>query len=227
LPEAGPGARLLRVLQRFMQSGMAMARRLNHVAERKVKGQDFGGLSPAGFDATLTNALVVQAVAYTAALRARLRALVGQPLAPLVPEVPPADRAFRGRGKPARVTVVYEVPADEPHDWVALTQPLRIGPSGVAVTLRLIAHKSNREVVTDISDFLRGAVGQLGTEADVPRIAALEATARALCDEIEAAEAAADADAAAGGVRPEGGRAASDQPGSAVDDDPPARPPDG
>ena len=127
------------------------------------------------------------------------------------------------------MTVVYEVPADEPHDWVALTQPLRIGPSGVAVTLRLIAHKSNREVVTDISDFLRGAVGQLGTEADVPRIAALEATARALCDEIEAAEAAADADAAAaaGGVRPDGGRAASDRPGSAVDDDPPARPPDG
>jgi len=232
-----PGVGLLRFVQLFMKSGMATARRVTRIAQHRLMGKDWSRLAPAGFNATMTHVFVAEAVSMTVALRARLRArllaLAGEPEPPLVPELPKADRAPRGRAKGQRVTVIYQQEPGDPHDWPALAKPLRIGPNGVAAALQLIEGKSNRVVVTEISDFLRRALAELGAAADVARIAALEAGARKLCEQMEEAEAAAEPApaaepaAAAGGVRPDGGPAASDAPRSGVDADPPKRPPDG
>jgi hypothetical protein len=84
-----------------MQTGLGMARHINRVALEHLFGQDLARLAPAGFDAMLTYARIGKAVAWTAALRARLRAR-GMPLA-FAPEVPKnrqceVERAPRGRG---------------------------------------------------------------------------------------------------------------------------------
>ena len=196
-----PGVALLRVVQCFMVTSMRMALRLNRIAQQTVMGKNPS--RPPGFDPTKAHAFVVQAMALTAALRKRLRALVGQPEAPMVADVPKAARRRRQRGTAgAMVTVTYEVPPGDYHDWAALVQPIRVGVAGVAATMEKIAGKSDRAVVDDICAYLRNAVGQLGAEADLPRIKALEAAALALCPEAEedAAEDAggAEADAAAG-----------------------------
>ena len=190
-----PGVALLRVVQCFMVTSMRMALRLNRIAQQTVMGKNPS--RPPGFDPTKAHAFVVQAMALTAALRKRLRALVGQPEAPMVADVPKAARRRRQRGTAgAMVTVTYEVPPGDYHDWAALVQPIRVGVAGVAATMEKIAGKSDRAVVDDICAYLRNAVGQLGAEADLPRIKALEAAALALCP------AAADAEEAPGAETP-------------------------
>jgi hypothetical protein len=62
-----------------------------------------------------------------------------------------------------------------------------MGPGGVAVATRAIAGMPDREVVAQICGKLTQAAAELGAEADVGRIAALEAAARALCPEVDAA----------------------------------------
>jgi hypothetical protein len=219
-----PGAGLLRVVQRFMQASMTMARRVTWIAQQKLMGEDLSRLAPAGFDATATHHLVLAAAAWTAALRARLRAQqAGQPVGPLVPPVPKSPRAPHGRGRPQLVTVMYGQAPGDPHDWPALAKPWRIGPTGVAAALQLIADMSNRQVVSEICNNLRKAVVQLGAAADLPRIAALEAAARALCPEASASESGGRAD---GASRPRAAHPSDDEPVDGADDDPPCEPPD-
>jgi streptomycin 6-kinase len=76
--------------------------------------------------------------------------------------------------------------ADDDHDWVDLATPWRMGPGGVAVAARNMEGLSAGEAVEQICDKLKRAMVQLGADADVARIAAMEAAARALCPEPEA-----------------------------------------
>ncbi len=194
-----PGRRLLGLVQRMMRTGMAMARRINRIARQRMAGEDLARLAPAGFNPTATNFLVVEAVSWTAALRERLLALAG-PRA-LAPGLPREERAPRGRaGATADLLTdcVAEVAEDPWHNWRELARPWRMGPGGVAFAARAIAGLSDREVVSQICDKLSRAATQLGAEADVARIAALEAAALALCPEAE--DATEDAAAAAGGA---------------------------
>ena len=204
-PVAGgamPGRRLLGLVQRIMRTGMGMARRINRAAQRRLMGEELARLGPAGFNPTATNALVVEAVGWTAALRQRLLDVVRPRLAPGLPKEEQAERAPQARGR-----VVIEVTeataaaiAGEWHDWFDLARPLRIGPNGVAAAARAMAGLSDREVVTEICGKLQRAAEQLGAEADVPRIAALAAAARALCPDVEAvAEVSAEAKVVDGG----------------------------
>jgi len=226
---AMPGVRLLGLVQRMMQTGWAMARCVNRIARRRLEGQDLALMAPAGFNATLTNSLVVQAVAWTAALRERLLALAGRP------SFVPASGSSRGHGAPrGRGTGSYlpeavaEAAEGDWHDWQELARPWRMGPSGVAVAANAIAALSNAEVVTAICSKLSQAAEQLGAEADVGRIAAIEAAARALCPDVgaaadEARKSGGDADCGSGVWE-----AASPPCGaeSAADSEPPPEPPD-
>ncbi len=227
-----PVVRLLRLMQRFLQTGRAMGRSVTRIAQQKVMGHDMRRMAPAGFDPTLTNAFAMQAVALTAALRERLRALAGRPVEPLAPGVPKPARAPRGRCTGQHVTVVYEVEPGDPHDWAALVKPMRVGRDGVAAALVKIAGKSDRRVVKDISDYLRKAAAQLGADADMPRLAALEAAALALCPAAADAEdddATTDAAGGPGGARgaPAAGPASDGAAsGGAACDPPPPKPPD-
>ena len=225
-PVAGgalPGARLLGFVQRMMRAGMGMARGINRIARQRMEGQDLSRLAPAGFNPTSTNALVVEAVSWTAALRERLRALVVRPA--FAPGLPKAERAPQARGAAPYLTeITYEVSADDHHDWPELARPLRIGPGGVAVALRAMAGLSNREVVSQICGMLQKAAAALGAEADVPRLAALAAAARALCPEAEAGPAGGSGAGGASGTGEPG--PSSDEPESEADDDPPPKPPD-
>ena len=222
------------MVQRLMRTGMAMARGINRIAQQRLAGQDLVRLAPAGFNPTATNALVVEAVGWTAALRERLRALAVRPA--FAPGLPKAEQAVRARQ--ARSIVTFELTeetaqaiAGEWHDWFDLARPWRMGSNGVAFAARAIAGLSDREVVSQICGKLKQAAGELGAEADVGRIAALEAAARALCPEAEpAADAIEDGPAdAGGGDGAPGARAAgppSDEPETEVEDDPPEKPPD-
>jgi hypothetical protein len=89
-----------------------------------------------------------------------------------------------------------EAAADPWNDWRELAKPLRIGPGGVAMALRAIEKLSIRQVVTQICDKLKRAAAALGADADLVRIAALEAAALALCPEAEPAAEIAPGDAA-------------------------------
>jgi hypothetical protein len=178
-------------------------------------------------------------VAWTAALRERLLALAGRPLLPLAPGLPKPEpkpeRAPQGRRAASVWTeITYEATeADWMVDWPELAKPLRLGPGGVAHAARMIADKSDREVVTHICDYLQRAAAQLGAEADVARIAALQAAALALCpDADDAGDRPADPGAArAAPAEPAGSEpVGSDPAGSAEaaeDDPPPRKPPDG
>ena len=226
-----PGVALLRVVQCFMVTSMRMALRLNRIAQQTVMGKNPS--RPPGFDPTKAHAFVVQAMALTAALRKRLRALVGQPEAPMVADLPKAARRRRQRGTAgAMVTVTYEVPPGDYHDWAALVQPIRVGVAGVAATMEKIAGKSDRAVVDDICAYLRNAVGQLGAEADLPRIKALEAAALALCpaaadaEDDDATTEAAGGPGGAGGAPGAGPASDGAASGGAACDPPPPKPPD-
>ncbi len=198
-----PGAesgrrRLLGLLQRMLQTGMAMARGVNLIARQRLAGQDLSLLGPAGFNPTLASALVVQAVAWTAALRERLLVMAVRP--PFTRGLPRPDRAPQGRS--ARFCPpdnLAEPTPEDWHNWQELARPWRMGPGGIAVATRAIAGLPDREVVAQICGKLSQAAAELGAEADVARIAALEAAARALCPEADAAEGnAGDAGGAAG-----------------------------
>ncbi len=187
----GPGAesggrRLLGLVQRMIQTGMAMARGINLIARQRLAGQDLSLLGPAGFNPTLASALVVQAVAWTAALRERLMVMAVRP--PFTRGLPRPDRVPQGRG--ARFSPpenLAEPTAADWHNWQELARPWRMGPGGVAVATKAIAGMPDREVVAQICGKLSQAAAELGAEADVARIAALEAAARALCPDVDAA----------------------------------------
>jgi hypothetical protein len=181
------GRRLVGLVQRMLQTGMAMARGINLIARQRLAGQDLRKLGPAGFNPTLASALVVQAVAWTAALRERLLVMAVRP--PFTRGLPRPDRAPQGRSTPfCPPENLAEPTAEDWHNWQELARPWRMGPSGVAVGTRAIAGLPDREVVAQICDNLRRAAAELGAEADVARIAALEAAARALCPEADAPE---------------------------------------
>ncbi len=181
------GRRLLGLVQRMMQTGMAMARGINLIARQRLAGQALSRLGPAGFNPTLASALVVQAVAWTAALRERLLVMAVRP--PFTPGLAKAQRGPQSRGAPFCPPENLAEPTPEDwHNWQELARPWRMGPGGVAVGTRAIAGLSDREVVAQICDNLRRAAAELGAEADVGRIAALEAAARALCPEADAGD---------------------------------------
>ncbi len=226
-----PGVRLLGFVQRMMEAGMAMARGINRIARQKLEGQDLARMAPPGFNATATNGLIVQAVAWTAALRERLLAMAGRPsfVSSSRPRSPRGKGAPRGRGTDSYLPEAVPEPTEgDWHDWRELARPWRMGPSGVAVATRLIAGLSNAEVVSGICSKLSQAAVQLGADADVGRIAEIEAAARALCpDEGVAPEAADDS----GGTADcgSGGWEAAPPPRGAESEtgrDPPPKPPD-
>ncbi len=192
------GRLLLGYGQRMMDAGRQVVRHINLIARQRLEGQPLSRLGPAGFNPTAVNALAVEAVGWTAALRERLQAVV-----------PPT---FRFRTKPSLEEptppgrgVAHFLPKEVPnpteddwHVWRELAKPFRLGPGGVAAAMRLIAGMSNAAVVRGICERLRKALIQLGTEADVPLIAALQAAALALCPLVPAPEGAnADPEAAA------------------------------
>jgi hypothetical protein len=235
---AMPGARLLGLVQLMLQTGMAMARGINRIARQRLEGQDLARMAPAGFNATATSGLIVQAVAWTAALRERLLALAGRPS--FVPRSgsrsgtrsPKGQGAPRGRGTSSYLPETVPEPTEgDWHDWRELARPWRMGPSGVAVATRMIAGLSNAEVVARICAKLSQAAAQLGADADVGRIAEMEAAARALCPDVEAApdEAGDSGGDAAGASGASGGWEAASPPcGAATEADgkPPPKPPD-
>jgi hypothetical protein len=216
----------------MLLTGMAMARGINRIARQRLEGQDLARMAPPGFNATATNGLIVQAVAWTAALRERLLVLAGRPS--FVPRSS-GSRSPKGRGEPRGRGAGSYLPEAVPeptegdwHDWRELARAWRIGPSGVAVATRMIAGLSNAEVVTAICSKLSQAAEQLGAEADVGRIAEMAAAARALCPDVDAApeEARDSGGTAACGSR--GWEAAPPPCGAQTeaDRDPPPKPPD-
>jgi hypothetical protein len=223
------GARLLGLVQRMLLTGMAMARGINRIARQRLEGQDLARMAPAGFNATATNGLIVQAVAWTAALRERLLVLAGRPSfvsRSSGSRAPKGQGAPRGRGAGSYLPeTVPEHVAGDWHDWLELARPWRMGPSGVAVATRMIAGLSNAEVVAGICAKLSQAAAQLGAEADVGQIAEMEAAARALCPDVDAPpeEAGETAEHGSGGW--EAG-APSHGAAEGADGEPPPRPPD-
>jgi hypothetical protein len=220
------GRRLLGLVYRIGQTGMAVARGISRIARQRLDGQDIRKMAPPGFSATHTHALVVQAVAWTAALRERLLALA---------TVRPAFTVAAGRSQAARTPQGHgaahflprAVPNPTEDDWHDLAKPLRIGPGGVAVALRQIAEKSNEEVVTAVCDNLSQALVQIGAEADVAALQAMAAEARALLPEVERpADKGGDPGGKADAAPGTGARAASDKPPMAAEHEPPPKPPD-
>jgi hypothetical protein len=76
-----------------------------------------------------------------------------------------------------------EAAADPWNDWRELAKPLRIGPGGVAAAERAIDGLPDQDVVSNVCDKLKRVADDLGADADVARIAAMEAAALALCPE--------------------------------------------
>jgi hypothetical protein len=226
------GARLLGFVQRMLLTGMAMARGINRIARQKLDGQDLARMAPQGFNATWTNGLVVQAVAWSAALRERLLVLAGRPsfvARSAGPRAPKGQGSPRGRGTGSYLPeAVPEPEAGDWHDWRELARSWRMGPGGIAVATRMIAGLSNAEVVAAICAKLRQAADQLGAEADVARIAAIEAAARALCPDVDAAPDAAD-DSGGTADRESGGWEVRPPPcglAAGANREPPQKPPD-
>jgi hypothetical protein len=220
-PADGGGRRLLGLLQRMLQTGMAMARGVNLIARQRLAGQDLSLLGPAGFNPTLASALVVQAVAWTAALRERLLVMAVRP--PFTRGLPRPDRPPQGRS--ARFCPpenLAEPTAQDWHNWQELARPWRMGPGGIAVATRAIAGLPDREVVAQICGKLSQAAAELGAEADVARIAALEAAARALCPEADDGEVGAADGGGAGRAWQAGPPPASRDSGARYDRPPPA-----
>jgi hypothetical protein len=215
-----PGVRVLGVVQRMMQTGLAMAGRINLIARQRLEGQHLARMAPAGFNPTATHWLVVEAVAWMAALRERLRAVAPPAFVPR-PAAPKPGRAPQGRGAADYLPAEIPNPTEDDwlHNWHELAKPLRIGPAGVAAAAQLIADKSNEAVVEGVSEKLQRASAQMGAAADVGLIAAMEAEALALLREAAAAAAAAeDADAPVdAGVPPEAEPAAPDDEAATPD----------
>jgi hypothetical protein len=236
------GRRLLGLVHRIGETGMALARGIGLIARQRLHGQDIRRMAPPGFSATHAHFLVVQAVAWTAALRERLLGLPAvRPSFTVATGLPKAQRAPQGHGAAHYLPDAVPNPTeDDWHDWRELAKPVRIGPAAVAAAMRQIAEKSNDEVVTGVCDKLSRALVDFGAGADVAGLEAMAAEARALLPEVEApergaADRPADAEGAPGVVAakvpPEapGTEAASpsDEPASAADDDRPPKPPDG
>jgi hypothetical protein len=226
------GARLLGFVQRMLLTGMAMARGINRIARQRLDGQDLARMAPQGFNATWTNGLVVQAVAWSAALRERLLAVAGRPsfvARSSGSRSPKGQGAPRGRKAASCLPDAVPEPTEHDwHDWRELARPWRMGPGGVAVAMRMIAGLSNAEVVTQICAKLSEAAAQLGAEADVGRIAEIEAAARALCPDVDAVP---DETGDTGGASEDasgGWEAASPPRGAAAeaDGESPPKPPD-
>lgn len=207
------GAPLVGIVQRMRRTGIAMARCLNGIAQQGMLGRKLPVWAPETFNPTVTNAYVMLAVAWSAALRERLFATVLRPVlaanvpaartgtqAQVAPNSARAPRAagsgadggvvdWHGRSDPARVG---EEAARQYAYWLEYAKPLRVGPKGVAVAVQQIDGLSDVAVVAQIGKYLRSAAEQLGAEADIVRIEALEKAALALCPPPESAEPAAD-----------------------------------
>jgi hypothetical protein len=220
--------RLLGFLQRFKQTGIAMARGVSRIARQRLHGVDLSKLGPAGFNPTLANGLVGDAMAWTAALRERLLAVVRPALVPDPHKATRTERAPQARGQTLKDLLPACVPNPTEADWHNyrdLAEPVRVGQNGVAFTEHLIAGLSDRQVVTEICGFLRRAAQELGAEADVARIDAMKAAALALCPEADpTADGPADGDEA---KVPRAAASSSDESKPAAGDDPaPQKPPD-
>jgi hypothetical protein len=215
-----------------------MAQGINLIAQERLAGADVARLAPVGFNPTATHYLILEAVSWTAALRRRLMAVVPRAYAPGLAK---AERAPRGRGAvPYLPRDMVAASDNDGHDWRELARPWRMGPGGVAFAARAMEKLSIREIVSNICDKLKRAAVALEADADVGRIAAMEAAALALCPEAEARAGAAvpedapkDTAAAAKaggapGARPMGPPAEEPESGAETeaDTDPPSRPPD-
>ncbi len=173
----------------MMQTGLAMARHMERVVREHLAGQD---LAPAGFDAFRTDARIGEAVAWAAALRERVRARLLPGFAPALPEERQGEgelvmRTPRSRGVVRTIEVVVRPEWTEGvmRAWIELARPWRLGPDAVAFAAQKIAALSDRDVVAVICEKLQQAAAAFGAEADIPRIAAMEAAARALCPEAD------------------------------------------
>ncbi len=202
------GRRLLGLVQGMMQTGLAMARHMKRIVREHLAGQDLAQLTPAGFDAFQTDARIAKAVAWTAALRERLRAgLLPPAFAPAMPkerlgeDEAMAVRTPRGRGvmRTIEVEVRPEWTEGVMRAWIELARPWRLGPAAVAFEARKIADLSDRDVVAAICENLQQAAEAFGAEADIARITALEEAARALCPEADEGATPADESAEGGG----------------------------
>jgi hypothetical protein len=190
---------------------MAYARCVSGIEREHLTGVELARLAPAGFNATSTHYLVVEAVSWTAALRQRLRAQVDRRMLAIAAGLPKVTRARQGRSAASFLPEASpEAAADPWNDWLDLAKPLRLGLGGVAVARRAIEKLSDRAVVTNICDKLKRAAAALGAEADLVRIAALEAAALALCPDVAAAANAGAAKAARAAGPP--GAPGSDMP---------------
>jgi hypothetical protein len=185
---------MLAVMTCFTRTGWAMARQLNRVARQRLEGVELERLAPAGFNPTYVEALILQAIAWTAALRERLLARSGP--ARVVPGVP-KDRPIDGpRPKQARARVyafaegVVRDRSVDWHNWPELAKTWRIGPSGVVEASRQISGMSNQAVIDQITENLQIVMASWAAVADLPRLAALEALARTRLAEVEVAFAA-------------------------------------
>jgi len=219
------GRRLLGLVHRIGQTGMAVVRGISRIAQQRLHGQDIRRMAPARFSATHTHYLVVQAMAWTAALRERLLALPAVRASFTAGTARPnPQRGPQGRGAAHYLPQAVPNPTEADwHDWRELAKPVRIGPAAVAAAMQQIADKSNDAVVAEVCEKLTKALVDFGAEADVAALEAMAAEARALLPEVEraadegAAEAAGAADVA---------KAAAARTG-AEDDPPPKSPPDG
>ncbi len=178
--EAPAGERLLRCVRRIMDAGRRMGRHINLIARQRLDGQPLRLLAPPGFNPTAVHALVLEAVAWTAALRERLLAVMPPPR--FVGGSGKGERSPKGRGVAYYLPkqVPNPMPEDEGHNWHELAKPIRVDAGGIAAASGLMAGLSGEAAVEDICGKLQGASAELGAAADVGLLGALEDQARAL-----------------------------------------------
>jgi hypothetical protein len=178
--EAPAGERLLGCVRRIMDAGRRMGRHINLIARQRLDGQPLRLLAPPGFNPTAVHALVLEAVAWTAALRERLLAVMPPPR--FVGGSGKGERSAKGRGVAYYLpkAVPNPMPEDEGHNWHELAKPIRVDAGGIAAASGLMAGLSGEAAVEDICGKLQGASAELGAAADVGLLGALEDQARAL-----------------------------------------------
>ncbi len=186
------GKRLLGLVGRISETGMALARGIGRIARQRLHGQDIRKMAPPGFSAMRAHLLVVQALAWTAALRERLLTLPAvRPSFVAATGGPRAARGPQGHGASHYLPDAVPNPTEDDwhDDWCELAKPVRIGPAAVAVAMQQIAGKSNDEVVAGVCDKVSQALVDCGAGADVAALEAIAAAARALLPEVEGAAA--------------------------------------
>jgi hypothetical protein len=74
------------------RAGRELGRCDTRIAQQKLLGHDLSRIVPAEFNATLTNAFVLEALAWTAALRERRLSVAGRPVPPGLPRLVSCSR---------------------------------------------------------------------------------------------------------------------------------------